>query len=73
MNIFENIEYLNKWYFILILFIPILVYYFYKNQTKWFNFWFFKDIKNSFKNSNYKIFIKVSLLLLILFNFIVII
>ncbi len=72
MNIFENIEYLNKWYFVLLLLIPIVLYFFHKKQIKWFNFWFASDIKNHFKLSNYKIYVKSILVVLILINFIII-
>lgn len=70
MNIFENIEYLNKWYFFLGLLIPFIMYYFYKKEIKWFNLGFFSDLKIIFKNNNYKLYLKIFLLILILINFI---
>ncbi len=72
MNIFENIEYLNKWYVVLLLLIPIVLYLFYKKQISWFDFWFLGDIRNHLKSNNYKIYIKSILLVLILINFIII-
>lgn len=72
MNIFSNIEFLNKWYFILILFAFLFVYLFYKKQKKWINFVFLKQIKNIFKKNNYKFYLKIFLVFLILINFIII-
>ena len=73
MNIIQNIDFLNKGYFLLILLVPVILYFFYKKQSKWINIWFLNDIKKSFKNYNYKPYLKVVLLGLILINFIIII
>ena len=72
MNIFSNIEFLNKGYFILILFVLLFVYYFYKKQKSWINFVFIKDVKNIFNKNSFKFYLKITLLFLILINFVLI-
>ena len=72
MNIFSNIEFLNKWYFILILFVFLIVYLFYKKQTNWINFIFIKQVKDIFNKNSFKFYLKILLVFLILINFILI-
>jgi len=70
MDIFTNIEFLNKWYLWLILIIPFFVYLFYKKEQKWINFIFLNDIKGVFKWNSIKFYIKILLVLLILLDYI---
>lgn len=72
MNIFSNIEFLNKWYFILILLVFLFVYLFYKKQKTWINFVFIKQVKDIFNKNSFKFYLKTFLLFLILINFILI-
>jgi len=72
MNIFTNIDFLSKWYFLLIILLPILLYFFYKRLSKWINFIFIRDIKKVFKRNSFKFYLKLLLLLLIMLNFIII-
>ena len=72
MNLLDNIEFLNKWYFILVLLIPLILYFFYKKEKNWLMFSYLNDIKKIFKYNNLKFYIKPLLLLLILINFIII-
>ena len=72
MEILNNIEFINKWYFSLFLFIPFILYFFYKKQKEGFNFIFLDDIKDVFKSSSYIFYIKIILLFCILVNFILI-
>jgi len=72
MNILENIEFLNKWYFALILLIPIILYYFYKQDSKWINFLYFSELKKIFNKNNIKFYLKNILVVVILLNFILI-
>ena len=71
MNIFTDIEFLNKWYFILFLILPFLVYFFYKSQSRGINFIFLRDIKEVFKKSSYLFYLKILLACLVLINFII--
>lgn len=68
-----NIEFIDKIYFFLLLLVPFFVYLFYKKNKKWLNFIFFKELKNIFIKSNYILYFKSILLLLIFINFIIII
>ncbi len=70
MDIFTNIEFLNKWYLWLILIIPFFVYLFYEKEQKWINFIFLNDIKGIFKWNSIKFYIKILLILLILLDYI---
>lgn len=72
MNIIGNIEFLNKWYFVLILLIPLLIYFFYKKDSKWINFLYFWDVKKVYKTNSKMFYIKYILLILILINFVII-
>jgi len=72
MNIFTNIDFLSKWYFLLIILLPILLYFFYKKLSKWINFIFIRDIKKIFKRNSFKFYLKLLLLLLLMLNFIII-
>jgi len=72
MNTLENIEFLNKWYFILLLIVPFLVYFFYKKQSKWINFIFLNDLKKVFRRNCFSFYVKIVLFFLILINFILI-
>jgi len=72
MNIFQNITFLNPEFFWLFLIIPIVLYFFYKKEKSWINFINLADIKKIFKTNNYKFYLKIILLLLILINFIII-
>ncbi len=65
-----NIEFLNKWYFWLILFLPFILYFFYKKQKTWFDFVFFWELKKIFKHNSISFYLKILLVLLIFINFI---
>ena len=73
MNIFSDIEFVKKWYFLLFLFVFIILYFFNKKQKDGVDFIFLDDIKEIFKSSLYIYYIKIILLFLILINFILII
>jgi len=70
MNIFTDIDFLNKWYFLLILFIPFILYFLYKKEQKWINFIFLEDIKKVFKWNSIKFYLKIFLVLFILLDYI---
>jgi len=72
MNIFTNIEFLDKWYFLLILFLPILLYFFYRKLSIWINFVSILDVKKIFKKNSFKFYLKLLLLFLIIINFVII-
>jgi len=72
MNILENITFLNPEYFWLALFVPVILWLFYKKQKEWINFLFLWDIKKVFKKNSLKFYTSIILLGLILVNFIVI-
>ncbi|MCD5385379.1 aerotolerance regulator BatA, partial [Candidatus Gracilibacteria bacterium] len=72
MNIIGNIEFLNKGYFVLILLIPLLIYFFYKKDSKGINFLYFGDVKKVYKTNSKMFYIKYILLILILINFVII-
>lgn len=72
MQIFSNITFLNPEYFWGFLIVPVLVYLFYLKEKKWINFINIIDAKKIFKNNNYKFYLKILLLWLILINFILI-
>lgn len=67
-----NIEFLEKWYFFLFFLVPIILYFFYKKDKSWINFNNLEDLRKVFKNNNYKFYLKIILLFLILINFILI-
>ncbi|MDP2090347.1 MAG: VWA domain-containing protein [Candidatus Gracilibacteria bacterium] len=69
---FTDIEFLNKSYFLLLILLPFLAYFFYKKQSRGFDFIFFKDLKSTFKNNNYSFYLKNILLVLIIINFVLI-
>ncbi len=69
----DDIEFLNKSYFLLLLLLPFLVYFFYKKQAKWIDFVFFNELKNTFKMNNYRFYLKILLLVFIFINFVIII
>lgn len=73
MNIFTNIEFLNKQYFLLFIFTIYLVYYFYNKQSSWIDFIFLDDLKAIFKRHSYIFYLKVILFSLILLSYIIII
>lgn len=68
----QNITFLNPEYFLLIIFIPIVLYFFYKKQKLGIDISSFSDAKKVFKKNNYKFYLKIFLLLMILLNFILI-
>lgn len=68
--ILTDIEFLNKIYFLFLLFLPFFVYLFYKKQSKWIDFIFFNEIKNIFKKNSYLFYLKNILFVLIFINFI---
>jgi Ca-activated chloride channel family protein len=72
MNILQNITFLNPWYFWLLLFVPIILWLFYKKQKSWINFLFLDDLKKVFGKNSLKFYTSIILLGLILINFIVI-
>jgi len=66
-------EFLNKWYLILLLFIPIIIYLYYIKQKKdWIKFKFIDDIQKVFGKYNYLFWFKMLLLSSILIVFIVV-
>lgn len=72
MNIFYTIEFLQIWYFLLIFFIPFILYFVYKKQKKGYNFIFLKDLKQVFRYNSYLFYLRLFLICLILINFILI-
>ena len=72
MNILQDITFLNPEYFWGIILIPVILYFFYKRQSLGINFLNFTDLKKIYKNNNYKFYLSIILLWLILLNFIVI-
>ncbi len=72
MNLLQNITFLNPEYFWGLLLIPIILYFFYKKEKSWISFINLNDTKKIFKKNNYKFYLKIILLWLILVNFIII-
>jgi Ca-activated chloride channel family protein len=72
MDILQTIQFLNPRYFLFLILIPFIVYLFYKKDKQGINFIYLKDLKQVFKSQNYKFYIKIILLILILINFIII-
>jgi len=72
MNILQDITFLNPEYFWGIILIPVILYFFYKRLNSGINFLNFADLKKVYKNNNYKFYLSIILLWLILLNFIVI-
>lgn len=72
MYFFVNIEFVNKWYFWLLLLIPVIIYFFYKTLKNWINFIFIEDLKSTFGWNSYMFYIKILLIILIFINFIII-
>jgi len=70
MDFFYNTDFLQKWYFILFLLIPIVLYLFYRQAKNSFNFIFFDDLKKIFWWNSYFFYGKIILIVLILTNFI---
>lgn len=70
METLENIEFLDKYYFWLLVLIPIIIYLFYKKQKSWINIITFLDLKSIFKWNSILFYIKIFLLFLILCSFI---
>ncbi len=73
MTFLYNIEFLDKWYLLLLLIIPIFIYLFYKKLSNGFEFLFINDLKKIFGNNSYLFYIKILLLFLIFINYILII
>lgn len=67
----QNIEFLNKWYFLLIIILFLLVFLFYKKLKKWVNFIFLSDIKKVFWKNSYLFYTKIVLLILIFINYLI--
>ncbi len=74
MNIFSNIEFLNKYYFILLIIIPLFIYLYYKKR-KYIKFSYFDDLQKVFRKNSLFFYIKlflisilVSLMVLIIAN-----
>ena len=70
MTIFNDITFLNPEYFWGLLIVPVILYFFYKKQKSWINFINLNDVKQVFKKNNYKFYLSIILLWLILINFI---
>jgi len=70
MTIFNDITFLNPEYFWGLLIVPVILFFFYKKQKSWINFINLSDVKQVFKNNNYKFYLSIILLWLILINFI---
>ena len=70
MTIFNDITFLNPEYFWGLLIVPVILFFFYKRQKSWINFINLSDVKQVFKNNNYKFYLSIVLLWLILINFI---
>lgn len=71
MELLQNIEFLNTYYFLLLWWVPIFGYLFYKKQRSGLNFIFIEDIKKVFWWNSMLFFIKIFLLFLLLINFII--
>ena len=66
-------EFLNKWYFALLLLIPLVIYLYYLKQKKqWIKFKFISDIEQVFGKWNFLFWWKIFLLTIILWLFIVV-
>ena len=66
-------EFLNKWYFVLLLIIPLVIYLYYLKQKKnWIKFRFIDDIQSVFWKFNYFFWLKIWILSSILWIFIVV-
>ncbi len=64
-------EFLNKWYFVLLLIIPLVIYLYYLKQRKsWMKFRFIDDIQSVFWKFNYFFWIKIWILSSILWIFV---
>lgn len=70
MNLFQNIEFIDNYCFLFLIFIPFFAYFFYKKQKKWLNFILIDDLKKIFIKNDYKFSLKIILLIIILFSFI---
>jgi Ca-activated chloride channel family protein len=70
---FIDIQFLDKYYFLLILFVPLLIIFFHRKQKNTNNFKFLGDLKKVFKNNFYIFYIKVILLCLIFIFYIIVI
>jgi len=68
----QNITFLNPEYFWLLIFIPIILYFFYKKQKQWIDLASFSDVQKVFKKNSYKFYLTILLLWVILVNFIII-
>ena len=68
----QNITFLNPEYFWLGLFIPVILYFFYKKEKAWIELSSFSSAKKVWKSSSIKFYLKFIVLSLVLFNFIVI-
>lgn len=64
-----NIEFLNKWYFLIIILSIFIVFLFFRKLKTWINFKFLEDIKKVFWNNPLYFYFKIILLALILVNF----
>lgn len=67
-----GIEFLNPWYFWLLLLLPLVLYFFIKTLESWVSFNFISDIKNSFGWNSIAFFIKPFLLFFIYIFFVII-
>ena len=66
-------EFLNKWYFALLLLIPLLIYlYYFKQKKQWIKFKFISDIEQVFGKWNFLFWWKIILLTTILWVFILV-
>ncbi len=68
-----DIQFLDKYYFLLIIFVPFIIIYFYKKQKNTNNFKFLGDLKKVFKNNFYIFYIKVILLCFIFIFYVLVI
>lgn len=69
MNIFSDIVFLDKIYFLIILFVPLFLYLSYKKSNIKTNFIFFKELKYTFKINSFYFHIKNILISLIIILF----
>lgn len=73
MDLFYNIEFLDKQYFLLLVFLPFLIYFYYKKLKTGLNFLFLEDLKKVFIKNYFIFYLKILLLSLIFINFVIII
>lgn len=73
MDIFTNIELIDKWYLLLFILLPFILYFFFKKEKAGISFIFLNEVKKTFHWNSFKFYLKIILLCLIMINYIIII